>query len=258
MEEDPTNSVPALVAALKDPDGAVQAAAADSARIFGTKLTTREALPQLESALRDPKTNTLARARIAITIGIVGRPDLKRPPDPTVSNKALLDVLGAEETPEDVRVAAIEALARLGNPNAVDALAKVLGDKKSSLELRRACLAALDNFGAAARPALPLLREGLKDKDKFVRTLSMHVIGHLGRDLGPDGKAIVKELLNITGEAAFEVRVAAIETLGNLGADALGDELPDVLKRLDELTKDTQRGVREAAEDARKKLKQTP
>src|SRR5262249_22601853 len=124
--------------------------------------------------------------------------------------------------------------------------------------LRRACLTALDNFGAAARPALPQLRLGLRDKDKFIRTLSMHVIGRLGRDLGPEGKEIVKELLKITGDPGFEVRVAAIATLGNPGPDALGDELPAVLERLAELTKDTQRGVREAAEDARKKLKQTP
>ena len=251
--EEPGSSVPALVAALKDPDPATQAAAADSVRRFGQSIAARDALPQLEAALKNPKTNTLARVRVAITIGIIGRQ-----PATTVDNKVLLEVLNDGSSPEELRIAIIETLGRLGNANAVDALTRVLGADKSSLDLRRACLTALDNFGAAARPALPQLRLGLRDKDKFIRTLSMHVIGRLGRDLGPEGKEIVKELLKITGDPVFEVRVAAIETLGNLGADALGDELPDVLKRLDELTKDTQRGVREAAEDARKKLKQTP
>jgi HEAT repeat protein len=251
--EEPASTVPDLVAALKDPDGATQAAAADSVRRFGNLFAARDALPQLEAALKDPKTNTLARVRLAITIGIIGRQ-----PATTVNTKVLLDVLNEEATPEDLRLAIIETLGRLGDRNAVDALTKMLGDKNASLELRRACLTALDNFGAAARPALPQLRKCLHDKDKFIRTQSMHVIGHLGRDLGPEGKEIVKELLKITGEPVFEVRVAAIETLGNLGADALGDELTAVLDRLAELTKDTQRGVREAAEEARKKLKQTP
>jgi HEAT repeat protein len=260
--EEPGRTVPELAAALKDPDGATQAAAADSVRRFSESklLAPREALPQLEAALKDPKTNTLARVRLAITIGMIGQQ-----PATSVNPKVLIDVLNEEGTPEELRVAIVETLGRLGpalvregDRGAVEALTKVLGDTKSALEMRRACLGALDNFGAAARPALPLLGKGLKDKDKFVRTLSMHVIGHLGRDLGPEGKEIVKELLKITGEAAFEVRVSAIETLGNLGADALGDELPAVLDRLTELTKDTQRGVREAAEEARKKLKQTP
>jgi HEAT repeat protein len=253
LQEDSTRTVPALVVALKDPDGSVQATAADAVRQFGKSIPVRDALPQIEAALKDPKTNTLARVRLAIAIGIAGRP-----PATPIDNQALIDVLNEGATPEELRLVVVETLGLLGNRNAVDSLTKVLGAEKSSLELRRACLAALDNFGAAAKPALPQLRKGLRDKDKFIRTLSMHVIGRLGRELGPEGKEVVKELLEIISDPVYEVRVAAIETLGNLGADALGDELPEVLKRLEKLSKDGQKGVREAAEDARKKLKQTP
>src|SRR5207248_11331459 len=122
-------------------------------------------------------------------------------------------------------------------------------------DLRRACLDALDTFGPEARPALPELKSALQDKDKFIRTKAMGVIGHLGKEIGSESKDIVKQLLKTTNDPIFEVRLTAIETLGNLGAEALGDDLASVLERLDDLAKDGQRPVREAAENAKKKLK---
>jgi HEAT repeat protein len=56
----------------------------------------------------------------------------------------------------------------------------------------------------------------------------------------------------------LEVRLAAIETLGNLGADAIGDDLKTVLDKMNDLSKDSQRAVRETAAQTAKKLKPAP
>jgi len=53
----------------------------------------------------------------------------------------------------------------------------------------------------------------------------------------------------------IEVRVAVLETFGNLGADALGAEAKVVVDRVTELSKSGRKEVREAADNALKKLK---
>jgi HEAT repeat protein len=251
LQEDATDGIPALVHALKDTDENTQAAAGEALRILGLTITIRDKLPELEEAFKNPKTNTMARVQVALTIGLIGR-------SVAVDNKVLREVLKDAKAPGDLRVTVAETLGALGSSSAVEDLTAVLGAKDSSQALRHACLAALDTFGADAKPALPELKKGLNDKDKFIRTQSMHVLGRIGKELGPESKEIVKELLKITNDPIFEVRLAAIETLGNLGAEAIGDDLPMVLERLTELAKDGQRTIRDAAEDAKKKLKPAP
>jgi HEAT repeat protein len=251
LQEDATEAIPALVHALKDADENTQAAAGEALRVLGLTITIRDKLPELEEALKNPKTNTLARVQIAVTLGLIGR-------SVAVDNRGLREVLKDAKTPGELRVAVAETLGTLGSSSAVEDLTAVLAAKDSSQALRHACLVALDSFGTDAKPALPELKKGLNDKDKFIRTQSMHVIGRIGKELGPESKEIVKELLKITNDPIFEVRLAAIETLGNLGAEAMSDALPMVLERLTELAKDGQRTIRDAAEDAKKKLKPAP
>src|SRR5262249_15053028 len=71
LQENSTTAVPDLVAALKDPDAATQASAAEAVRAFAKSIPARDALPQIEAALKDPKTDTLARVRLALAVGIV-------------------------------------------------------------------------------------------------------------------------------------------------------------------------------------------
>src|SRR5262249_48881034 len=151
-------------------------------------------LPELEEALKDPKTNTLARVFLVTTIGIIGR-------DFEVNNKTLLAVFVDAATPDELRIALAETLGVLGGDGgAVDALKTELAKADGSVELRRACVRALDSFGPKAKPALPELKKALYDKDKFVRTDALHAIGRIGKDLGDDRKEIVKELLVISNE----------------------------------------------------------
>jgi HEAT repeat protein len=55
-----------------------------------------------------------------------------------------------------------------------------------------------------------------------------------------------------------EVRVAAVETLASLGPEALGPDLEAVRDKLRLATRDSQKTVRAAAEDALKKLRPAP
>jgi len=158
-----------------------------------------------------------------------------------------------------LRVTVAETLGQLVRRNSVPDLQAVLAQKSASVELRRKCVEALDKFGPDAKPALPeLMKAAREDKDKFIRTTALHALGGIGKDLGADSRAVVKDLLTICNDPIFEVRLAAIETLGNLGAEAIGADLPAVLNKLNDLSKDSQRAVRDTAADAVKKLKPTP
>ncbi len=261
LGSDGNEAVPKLVAALKDAHEGTQEAAAESLRMiaadFTESLAIRESLPRLEDVLKDPNAGTLARTQVAITMGII-RQD--------VNAKVVADLLKDSATPDDLRITLARTLGKLADvptnkakAESVAALKDVLAAKDGpTLELRLACVAALDTFGPDAKPALPELMKALHDKDVIMRTSSMHAIGRIGAHLGSESKEVVKELLAMTKESTFEVRLAAIETLGNLGPNAIGDDLPDVLKRLTELSKDNDRAVKESAADAMKKLKPSP
>jgi hypothetical protein len=82
----------------------------------------------------------------------------------------------------------------------------------------------------------------------------MHTLGLCGRNLGEERHAVVRDLVAGIGDRVVEVRVVAIETLGVLGPDILGEDLPAVVERLGAVKRDGQKGVREAADDVLKKL----
>ena len=248
LQEDPTKVVPSLAAALKDPNAPIQVAAAEALRVFGSSLAVRDELPKLEEALQNPKTNIVARVRIVVTMLSIDK-------DASFNVVVLTSILKNEKEPDELRTAVAVTLGKIVKPETVADLKGVLAQEDANLELRRKCIEALDNFGADAKPALPELIKAMSDKDKFIRTSSMHAIGRIGKYLGNDSKPVVKKLLEICNESIPEVRSAAIETLGNLGPDTIGDDLPKVLEKLTELTKDSQSSTRNAANDALKKLK---
>jgi HEAT repeat protein len=248
LQEDPTKVVPSLAAALKDSYEPVQIAAAEALRVFGNSLAVRDELPRMEEALQNPKTNTVARVRIVVTMLSIDK-------DAAFNLTLLTNILKDEKEPDELRTAVAVTLGKIAKPETVADLKTVLAKEDANIELRRKCVEALDNFGADAKPALPELMKGMSDKDKFIRTSSMHAIGRIGKYLGNDSKPVVKKLLEICNESIPEVRSAAIETLGNLGPDTIGDDLPKVLEKLTDLSKDSQRSTQNAANDALKKLK---
>jgi HEAT repeat protein len=239
------DAVPALAQALKDNSPAVRGAAAEALGRIGKEAA--DALPALQEVLKDDKADALMRSQAAQAIGRMG-------PDAPVDLELLLNVWHDATAPPEVRANVAGALGLLKKTNAAIDLGNELKNRKNEVAVRRAAVVTLDGFGAAAKPAVSPLRDALKDDDKFVRALAMHALGAIGKELGTERKGVVEDLLAGMSDRVLEVRVAAVETLGALGADGLGDDLPAVVERLTDAKRDTQKAVRDAAADALKKL----
>lgn len=246
MEKEGRSAVPTLAEALADKDPGTRTAAADALRQIGKDAA--EALPALQKALADKDAPRLMRVQAALAIGRIGAPDAQ--PVVPVLGKLVADA----GTPLEVRKAAAESLGLLGRDagEAAANLAVALAD--ADTELRRAAAAALDQIGPPARAALPSLRKAIEDKDKFVRTVALHAIGRI-KNLGEERKAIVTAILACLNDSVIEVRVAAIETFGALGAEGLGPDTKAVIDRLTEVSRDSQQDIRDAARNALKKIK---
>jgi len=201
----------------------------------------------LQTALKNAKLERLTRIHCAHALGRIG--DAEAVP-------ALKDILADPSNDSELRRACAEALGQMAEKavEAVPALAAALIAKDSDVGLRRAAAESLDRMGADARSALPALRTALKDEDQFVRSLSLHALSHLDRDLGDDRKSVIDGILAAMDDNVLEVRITAIEALGNLGAEGLGDQSKAAVTRLTAATRDPQKAVSEAAKVALKKL----
>jgi HEAT repeat protein len=241
----------AVAAGSADTPPAARAAAIDTLRRIGGDAA--EAVPALRRALEDRSADLATRTGAALALGNVGKPGLDALP-------ALLAVLGDAQTPAGLTKAVADTLGRLGPDAAAAAvrLGELLSAKSSAAEMRRASAEALDSFGADGRPALPALRKALQDDDRFVRSLALHAIGQQGSVLGPDARATIKAVIACLGDRVVEVRVAAAETIAAIGAEPLGADLAIARERLREATHDGQKAVRDAAEEALKKLAPSP
>lgn len=248
MEKEAKGAVGALAGALKDSSPAARAAAADA--LLGLGAAAREALPDLRQVLQDKGADIRTREKCARALGLIGAPDVLS------ALPAMQDVITDPKAPLDVRKAVAEALYLIGRDAApaAGALGTALTDKASDVSLRRAAAAALDAIGPDGRDGLPALEKALKDDDRYVRSHSMHAVGRYGKDLGPRTKDAVTALLAGMNDSVLEVRIAAIETLGVLGPEGLGEDVKAVTERLTDALKDSQQAVRDAAAAALKKI----
>jgi HEAT repeat protein len=249
MKQRAIKAVDALALALKDADPATRTEAAFALRQIGKDADMARA--DLQAALQNDKLGRLARVHCAFALGHIGLPE---------STPALKAVLAEGKNDTELRCACAEALGELGKDaaEAVPALAATLSAKESDVSLRRAAVEALDSMGSEARPALPALRTALKDDDQFVRSRSLHTLSQMGREFGDDRKAAIDSILVCMDDNVLEVRISAIEALGNLGMDNLGERGNAVKLRLTAAKSDPQRAVAEAAKVALKKLQGSP
>jgi HEAT repeat protein len=231
-------AVPLLIAALKDPDNGVRAAAVDS--LGRLHEFAKDALSSLLDIVKDKKNDSIARAEAIHSVSRFGTSAAQE------AVPILKDIVGDESAPDNVRRAAANALGTMKTEagSAAAALGKALEAK--ALEVRRAAVSALGEIGADARDALPGLKKVSKtDDDKFVRSEAMRVMGGLTRDAAE----VLPFLVAGLSDPVAEVKVAAAQALGNLGKDA-----EPALSTLKPLLKDNEKAVKEAAEDAISKI----
>jgi HEAT repeat protein len=251
LDSDARGAAGTLAGALKDTDRGTRRAAADALRRLGPAAV--EALPELQQVLQDSSADQATRVQCALAIGRIGAPEALQ------ALGAMKEVLADSKAPTDVRRAVCETLGLLGKDaaGAAPVLGQSLTAPGTDVSVRRAAAVALDEFGTDGRLAIASLKKALKDDDKFVRCHAMHALGQYGKDLGPHTRDVITALLQGMDDSVLEVRVAAIETLGILGAEGLGADSQAVLDRLTEATRDSTKAVSEAAAAALKRIQGT-
>ncbi|HEY7310141.1 MAG TPA: HEAT repeat domain-containing protein [Gemmataceae bacterium] len=237
-----------LALALKDSHSGTRSQAANALSKLGKD--AREAVNDLQTALKNAKLEALTRTYCANALGRIGSPD-GLPAVPV-----LKEVLADGKNSTDLRKSCADALGEMGKDaaDAVPALAAALTGKDSDVALRRSCVEALDAMAGEARPGLDALRTALKDNDQFVRSFALHAISRMGGELGDDRKTAVLGIMACMDDNVLEVRVAAIEALGNLGPDGLGDSTKAAVDRLTSASRDPQKVISDAAKAALKKV----
>lgn len=110
------------------------------------------------------------------------------------------------------RSTAVQLLGQMapGDPEAVPALVKALGDKDESL-----AVAARESLSQAGEVAVMPLTEALKDNSPSVRFLAISTLA----DLGPNTSAAVPALLETLQDEVPELRSASIVALSRSGAE---------------------------------------
>ncbi len=268
--------VNALKSALqKDASGKVREAAAKS--LGGLGRAGFPALKELGEALKDKDANT--RASAAQAIGEFSRVDPEIAKD-YVSNlgqcmrdesgtvrfqaafalgrmgPAAESAVGAlvEDLPKDkdasVRKEIIKTLTSLGM-GATTASAVLLDSlQDSDVEVRQRAAIALSRVAPPPETALPKLLKAIHDPDKSVRCHVIHAIGGLGK---PAASAIPELVEILKKEESADVRLAAIEELASFGPDAKA-----AIDVLNVAAKDGRAAIRDAAQEALKKIQQSP
>jgi HEAT repeat protein len=255
--EEMNSAVPALRGALRDPDWFVRSTAADALGAYGSH--AKDAVGELAAAVDDPNA---AVAKSAVeALAELGRDAAPAAPrllrafqgDEFYARKELIDALGRigpSARPaipkliealgdEDLRYAAVHALARLG---AEQELLAALSRGKNNESLRLDIADAADQI---ERPSPKMVQTVIHlatdDKADDVRA---HAAMSLGR-MRPSTREILAALVQAAGDRNGLVRARAVESLGDL--DPKFDE---AIATLQEKTKDDHQWVREFAKEA--------
>lgn len=191
------NAVPALVAALADPDARVREDAAAALGRIGP--AARAAIGPLVATFADTDPYLAGAAAVALArIGTEAVPAL---------------VVALADAKENVRWSAAIALGRLGSAalEAAPALARALGDASENV---RSCAAtALGAIGPHAVAALPALTEALHDRDEDVRRAARLAIARVApapHPAPPDRSAVIATIERLVPALMDELHVPGV------------------------------------------------
>lgn len=142
--------------------------------------------PKDVSALRARLDSPSASERASAARSIGYQKDAALPAVPR-----LLELLGGDRE-NDVRVAAAEALGNLGPKCAKSAVPALMKAAKEDAwpKVRSASLSALGEMREAAKPAIPLLRESLRDPDGFIAQAARNALFRVQPDAKEEVVAI--------------------------------------------------------------------
>jgi HEAT repeat protein len=193
--------VPAVGERMRDPDPLVRLAVTEALEALGSAIDSR---PMLRAATRDP--NVLVRWAAARALGKMA--PAKADPAGVADDVAALSRLTADAD-IDVRMAALNALARFGTAARPAAPAVLVAAGRGDVEPRVVAMRTLIAMESEAEPTLPVLIGGLTDPDVRVRRAAA---GGLVR-FGPAARPALPELRRAVLSTDSELRIAAAEAI---------------------------------------------
>ncbi len=115
----------------------------------------------------------------------------------------------------------------------VESLAEIFLSAEAPLEDRLAALETVANYGAFAEPAIPSLITTLGDPEKEIRTAAARALRGIDIDWAEGEAAIsaVPSFVKATRKKDIEVRLAAVDALGEIGESA-GESAPALVALL--------------------------
>jgi len=130
----------------------------------------------------------------------------------------LMSILGNQRENYRLRLAAAESLGRLGDGQAVNPLINIVQDEQEpSQYLKESAIKALGMLGdiRALEPLLDMFdgQKGLKSKFNFLKEQIIEAIGRLGSN---ENRAL-KTLLEALNDEASGIRLSAVESLAEVG-----------------------------------------
>ena len=245
-------AVPVLAKGLSDTTPATREAMAEALGRLGEM--SKPAVEDLIASLKASSTPEMRNARLFTLYGIrrIGKPEQLTAVNP------LLETLKEKDLPSDVQRGIAETLGTMGEGarSASKALAELL--KVKDVDVKRAAAQALDNIGRGAKDVLPVLLKTMTttSEDRFVRCSAIHTVSQIVPNLDQDAERTdaLKKLQLVLRDGIADVRLAAIQALGGMKKETLGDQLKQVLAKLGIETKAIQPAIRNAAKDAIERL----
>jgi HEAT repeat protein len=195
--------VPRLIQALKRPEAAIRAGAAETLQFIRPK--PKEAIPALIAAAKDQDANV--RYQVIETLTEIGRSD---------PEAVRIVIAAVEDQDHYVRIRAIEILSSMPRKAeaAIGGLIKALRDKHS--DVRDEAASTLREIGAAAKDAVPELIKLFQDK-KYSENRGRYALALGG--IGPAAKEAVPVLIASLREPG-DHRYSAALALGEFGPEA--------------------------------------
>lgn len=240
-------AIPGLILAMKQKDTGLRVAAVDALRRLGPE--AKDAAPDLRALASDSTADIISKSFAFLALGNLKDVD---------AIPVLLQTVQDAKMPLELRLPAANAISMMGG-EAGGVIAEKLGllliEEGTPKDLKIALSITLDSQESFAYPAWKSMVPALKDRDAAVRSIILHCLGSIGAKLQKDFKGVQTAVLACVNDSALEVRLAAVETLGRWGPELSDDE---VVKKVESLTKDTAKEMRETASTVLKRLKGTP
>lgn len=240
-------AIPALILGMKQKDTGLRVAAVDALRRLGPE--AKAAAPDLRVLAIDATADIISKSFAFLALG-----NLKD----SEAIPVLLQTVQDAKMPLELRLPAANAISMMGGEaggRVAEKLGLLLIDEGTPKDLKIALSITLDSQESFAYPAWKSMVPALKDRDAAVRSIILHCLGSIGAKLQKDFKMVQAAVLSCVNDSALEVRLAAVETLGRWGPELSDDE---VVKKVESLTKDTAKEMRETAATVLKRLKGTP